>query len=77
MCEQEHNRVLLDAARRFSWVIFGMGGFGDLLWSIYNSIYPTPAFPNNLWPYCVVVWILAGVALEINHPALREKLGNR
>jgi amino acid transporter len=64
-------------ARRLSWSICGMAGFGVLLWSIYNSIYPAPAFPYNVWPYCVVVWILAGVALAINHPVLREKLGSR
>jgi amino acid transporter len=63
-------------ARRLLGSLCGMAGFGILIWSIYNGIYPTPAFPNNLWPYCVGVWVLAGAALANNHPVPREELGN-
>jgi hypothetical protein len=27
---------------------------------IYGLVYPVPAFPNNLVPYIVVVWIALG-----------------
>lgn len=63
-------------ARKLVWSICGLAGTGVLLWSLYNSIYPTPAFPSNLWPYCVVVWMLAGAALAMTHPVLEEQIAN-
>ena len=57
-------------ARRLSWSIGGMAGFGVLLWSIYNSLYPTQPFPMNLWPYLVLMWVFAGIALLFIRPAL-------
>lgn len=59
------------AAGRLSWSICGLGGAGILSWSLYNSIYPAQSFPNNLWPYCVVVWVAAGAVLTKIRP-LRE-----
>jgi hypothetical protein len=34
-----------------------------LIWPLFNSVYPIPKFPDNLWPYIVAVWILAGTVL--------------
>jgi amino acid transporter len=30
-----------------------------LLWSLYRTLYPAPEFPNNLWPYLAILWIVA------------------
>lgn len=61
--------------RRLSWSLCGLAGIGVLLWSFYNSVYPAPDFPNSLWPYFVVFWVVAGAALPMIRPALAEKMG--
>jgi len=52
------------------WALFGLAGMLALLWPLYNSVYPIPDFPRNLWPYVVITWIVAGVLLPIVRPAL-------
>ena len=64
------------AGRRLSWSVCGLCGIGVLLWSFYNSIYPAPDFPNNLWPYCVLIWLIVGAVSVMFHPVLREKAVN-
>ena len=61
-------------ARRLSWSICGLIGVGVLLWSFYNSVYPAPGFPNNLWPYCVIAWVIAGAALTMIRPVPGKKI---
>lgn len=38
------------------------GGLGTvvLVWPLYNSVYPVPAWPGNLWPYIVVGCLALG-----------------
>ena len=50
-------------ARRVAWSICSLAGAGVLLWSFYNTLYPPQAFPNNLWPYLVATWVIAGSLL--------------
>jgi amino acid transporter len=57
-------------SRRLIWALFGLAGMLVLLWPLYNSVYPIPDFPRNLWPYVVITWIFAGVLLPIVRPAL-------
>ncbi len=38
-----------------------------LLWVVYRTVYPVPEFPNNLWPYGVVVWVLIAWGLITRH----------
>ena len=40
------------------------GGLGTLVlvWPLYNSVYPVPAWPGNLWPYAVVALLSLGWA---------------
>lgn len=47
--------------RRHRQFAIGLVGAAVLVWPMYNSLYPVPAWPNNLWPYVVLVWALAGI----------------
>lgn len=44
-----------------SQFITGLLGTAVLLWPMYNSLYPVPTWPNNLWPYVVLIWGVAGI----------------
>jgi amino acid transporter len=57
-------------ASRLVWALFGLAGMLVLLWPLYNSVYPIPDFPRNLWPCVVIAWIFAGALLLISRPAL-------
>jgi hypothetical protein len=57
-------------ARRLVWALFGLAGMLVLLWPLYNSVYPIPDFPRNLWPYVIIAWIFSGVLLVTFRPAL-------
>jgi amino acid transporter len=57
-------------ARREIWALFGLAGTLVLLWPLYNSVYPIPDFPRNLWPYVVITWIFAGLLLLVVRPGL-------
>jgi amino acid transporter len=41
-----------------------------LLWVLYRNIYPVPEFPNNLWPYVALAWVVASWALMKLRPAV-------
>jgi amino acid transporter len=41
-----------------------------LLWVLYRNIYPVPEFPNNLWPYVALAWVLVAWALTRWRPAV-------
>ncbi len=52
------------------WLALGAAGTLAMAWPLYNSVYPVPAFPGNLWPYVVLGWILLGAALLVARPAI-------
>jgi amino acid transporter len=56
--------------RDFVWAAFGAFGTVFMVWPLYNSVYPVPDFPGNLWPYIVVVYLVIGVGLLLLRPAL-------
>lgn len=57
------------------WLVLGALGTLAILWPLYNSVYPVPSFPENLWPYIVALWIALGGALILLKPAIgRQKL---
>lgn len=56
-------------ARRTAWSMCGLAGTSILLWPLYNSLYPVPAYPNNRWPFLVATWVAGGVALPFMFPA--------
>jgi len=41
-----------------------------LLWVLYRNIYPVPEFPNNLWPYVALGWVIVAWALTRLRPAV-------
>jgi amino acid transporter len=41
-----------------------------LLWVLYKNIYPAPEYPNNLWPYFALTWMLSAWALMRLRPAV-------
>jgi amino acid transporter len=41
-----------------------------LLWVLYRNIYPIPEFPNNLWPYVSLLWVIGSWALMKYRPGL-------
>jgi hypothetical protein len=57
-------------ARQTVWAVFGGLGTVILLWPLFNSVYPVPAYPGNLWPYLVVAYVLIGVLLLALRPVL-------
>lgn len=52
------------------WLVLGVLGTLAMLWPLYNSVYPVPDFPGNLWPYLVIGWIAVGAALLALIPAI-------
>lgn len=59
--------------RRLSWALAGTLGAVLLLWPLWNSLYPVPAWPGNLWPYVVLAWIGIGLMLLLARPAVAAK----
>ncbi len=60
--------------RKKAWTALGLAGMLILLWPLYNSVYPAPAFPQNLWPYVVVAYLVAGFLLLRMRPALTKTM---
>jgi amino acid transporter len=60
------------SARRFTGALGALAGILALTWPLYNSVYPVPDFPRDLWPGLVIVWIFAGAWLLNLRPALGE-----
>ena len=52
------------------WALVGLLGMLFMLWPLYNSVYPVPAFPGNLWPYLVVIYLLLGLGILALRPGL-------
>jgi amino acid transporter len=55
--------------RRAAAALGALGSF-IMIWPLYNSIYPVPAYPGNLWPYLVIAYLILGVALLLLRPQL-------
>jgi amino acid transporter len=53
----------------------GLAGALLLVWPLYNSVYPVPAYPDNLWPLLLLGWLACGGLLLRLRPELaRRKL---
>jgi hypothetical protein len=62
----------LEASRetRWFWSVICVLGPMVLLWSLYRTLYPVPDYPDNLWPYVTLVWIVVALGLIRLRPAL-------
>lgn len=49
------------SSAHFCQFFAGLLGTTVLLWPMYNSLYPVPTWPNSLWPYVVLIWVVAGI----------------
>jgi amino acid transporter len=62
-------------ASRGAGTILGLAGILLLVWPLYNSVYPVPAYPGNLWPLLLLGWLACGGLLLLVRPQLvRRKL---
>jgi amino acid transporter len=43
-----------------------------LLWVLYRNIYPAPEFPNNIWPYFALAWMISAGGLILLRPAVAK-----
>jgi amino acid transporter len=64
-------------ARQGARALLGAAGALVLLWPLYNTLYPVPAYPADLWPYAVLIYLVLGAALlalrpQTGRPALEE-----
>ncbi len=41
-----------------------------LFWVLYRNVYPVPEFPNNLWPYVALGWVIFAWVVTRLRPAL-------
>lgn len=58
--------------RKLLWALFALIGGVALLWPLYSNIYPVPAFPYNVWPYVVIVWMLLGCVITVLNTKARS-----
>ncbi|MEP9376117.1 APC family permease [Aquabacter sp. CN5-332] len=57
-------------AGKIGWVVLGGLGTLAMIWPLYNSVYPVPDFPGDLWPYVVLAWVAVGMGLLVLKPAI-------
>jgi len=55
--------------RSVPWMIGSLGAV-LLLWPLWNSLYPAPPWPGNVWPYVVAAWVVLGVLLALFRPSV-------
>ena len=55
--------------RPVRWII-GCLGAALPLWPLWNSLYPAPPWPGNLWPYVVAVWLVLGALIVLFRPSV-------
>ena len=41
-----------------------------LLWVLYRNVYPAPEYPNNLWPYVTLAWVVSAWLIIKLRPAV-------
>jgi amino acid transporter len=56
--------------RRGMGCAVGLAGALLLVWPLYNSVYPVPAYPDNLWPLLLLGWLACGALLLRLRPEL-------
>lgn len=59
-------------ARKVAWATLGVAGTMILIWPLYNSVYPVPIYPGNLWPYVVIAYLIVGIGLLVKRPMVKH-----
>ncbi len=56
---------VVESGRERRWRWAALCGLGPLLllWVLFRNVYPVPSWPNNLWPYVTLGWILLALPL--------------
>src|SRR5918997_5171694 len=69
-------RFLFFSGRVRAWeAIFPVIALAILVYVIYANVYPVQAFPFNLFPYIVAVWLVVGLAIVLLVPGLARRIG--
>jgi amino acid transporter len=58
--------------QRRAWSLTCLLGPMLLLWVLYRNVYPVPEYPNNLWPYVALAWVMAAPVLIRMNPRLAD-----
>jgi amino acid transporter len=45
-------------------------------YTLYNELYPAPAYPYNVFPYITLAWLVIGAAVVIFAPHLAKRMGD-
>jgi amino acid transporter len=56
-------------SRRPVWWVIGSLGTVLLVWPLWNSLYPAPPWPGNVWPYVVAAWLVLGALIVFFRPS--------
>jgi amino acid transporter len=66
----------IDASRARKWLWSSLGLLGTLIlvWPLWNSIYPVPEYPGNLWPYIVAIYLVVGGILLLVRPIMGKTI---
>jgi amino acid transporter len=59
-------------SRRPAWWMIGSLGAVLLLWPLWNSLYPAPPWPGNIWPYLVATWLVLGALIVLFRPSATQ-----
>ena len=64
----------VDAARdrRSGRCAIGLIGVVMLVWPLFSSLYPVPAWPKDMWPVAVAGWLIVGILILFRRPHLRQ-----
>jgi amino acid transporter len=50
--------------------------FLAVAYTLYNEVYPAPAYPYNVFPYIALAWLIIGAAVVIFAPNLAKRMGD-
>lgn len=50
-------------------------GIGMVLYLIYNTVYPAPKAPYNLFPYIAAAWLSIGLVIVLARPDIARRIG--
>ncbi len=60
--------------RRMLWSMCCVLGPLLLLWVLYRNLIPVPEYPNNLWPYVALAWVLLAWLVTRVRPRVTRSL---